>query len=167
MKMWTALIYALLTAVAVSSPAFAAQEIRADKILIEKAARRLTLFSKGEAIKIYRIALGGKPIGQKEREGDNKTPEGIYKIDSRNRSSRYHVALHISFPNDKDRKRAKELGASPGGEVMIHGIKNGFGWVGGFHTWLDWTKGCIAVTNKEIEEIDKLVPNETVVEIRP
>ncbi len=165
--MWTALIYALLMAVAVSSPALAAQEIRADKILIEKAARRLTLFSKGEAVKICRIALGGNPMGPKEREGDNKTPEGTYKIDSRNRISRYHLALHISYPNDKDRVRAKDLGVSPGGDIMIHGIKYGFGWVGGFHTWLDWTKGCIAVTNKEIEEIDKLVPNGTVVEIRP
>ncbi len=165
--MWPALIYALLIAVALSSPAFAAQEVRADKVLIEKAVRRLTLFSKTEAIKIYRIALGGNPVGPKEREGDKKTPEGIYQIDSRNRSSRYHVALHISFPNDKDRKRAKELGASPGGGILIHGIKHGFGWLGGFHAWLDWTKGCVAVTNKEIEEIDRLVPDGTVVEIRP
>ncbi len=165
--MWPALTYPLVILMALSSPAFAGQDARVDKVLIEKGARRLTLFSKAEALKTYRVALGGNPVGPKEREGDNKTPEGIYAIVSRNKSSRYHLSLNISYPNDRDGKRAKERGVSPGGDIMIHGIKNGFGWVGGFHTWLDWTKGCIAVTNKEIEEIDRLVPDGTVVEIRP
>jgi murein L,D-transpeptidase YafK len=150
-----------------SSSAFAVQDLRADKVLVEKKARRLTLFSKERVIKTYKVTLGGDTVGPKEREGDNKTPEGIYKIDSRNKNSRYHLSLHVSYPNDKDRKRAKELGVSPGGDIMIHGIKNGFGWVGSFHTWLDWTKGCIAVTDSEIEEIAALVPNGTIVEIRP
>ena len=139
----------------------------ADKILIEKKERRLTLFSKGEVLKTYKIALGGNPNGPKERQGDNKTPEGTYMIDSRNKDSRYHLSLHISYPNEKDKKRAKELGVSPGGDIMIHGIKNSFSWVGDFHKEVDWTKGCIAVTDEEIEEIEKLVPNGTIVEIRP
>jgi murein L,D-transpeptidase YafK len=139
----------------------------ADRILIEKKERRLTLISKGKVLKTYKIALGGNPNGPKERQGDNKTPEGTYVIDSRNRDSRYHLSLHISYPNEKDRKRAKQLGASPGGDIMIHGIKNGFAWVGDLHTEVDWTKGCIAVTDEEIEEIDKLAPNGTIVEIRP
>jgi len=139
----------------------------ADRILIEKKLRRLTLFSKGEPLKAYRIALGGNPVGPKERQGDNKTPEGTYVIDSRNKDSRYHLSLHISYPNERDKKRAKELGVSPGGDIMIHGIKNGFAWAGDYHTGLDWTKGCIAVTDEEIEEIVKVVPNGTVVEIRP
>ncbi len=138
-----------------------------DKVLIEKKKRRLTLISKGEAIKTYKIALGGNPVGPKERQGDNKTPEGTYTIDSRNRHSGYHLSLRISYPNKKDKKRAKELDVSPGGDVMIHGIKNGLSWVGGFHTEIDWTEGCIAVTNKEMEEIARLVPNGTPVEIRP
>ena len=138
-----------------------------DRIVIEKKARRLMLISGGEVLKTYRIALGGDPIGPKERQGDNKTPEGTYLIDTRNRDSRYHLSLHISYPNDKDRKRARELGVSPGGNIMIHGIKNGFSWVGGAQAEADWTKGCIAVTDEEIEEIDKLAPNGTVVEIRP
>jgi tetratricopeptide (TPR) repeat protein len=129
----------------------------ADKILIEKEERRLTLFSKGKVLKTYTIALGGNPNGPKERQGDNKTPEGTYIIDSRNRDSRYHLSLHVSYPNEKDKKRAKELGVSPGGDIMIHGIKNGFSWVGDLHTEVDWTKGCIAVTDEEIEEIDKLI----------
>ena len=146
---------------------FALRKEPADRILIEKKERRLTLFSKGEPLKTYKIALGGNPIGPKERQGDNKTPEGTYVIDSRNKDSRYHLSLRLSYPNEKDRKRARELGVSPGGDIMIHGIKNGFSWVGDLHAGVDWTKGCIAVTDEEIEEIDKLVPNGTVVEIRP
>lgn len=139
----------------------------ANRILIEKKARRLTLFARGKELKSYPIALGGNPNGPKERQGDNKTPEGIYRIESRNRNSSYHLALRISYPNERDKKRAKERGVSPGGDIMIHGIKNGFSWVGGLHTEADWTQGCIAVTNQEIEEIEKLVPNGTTVEIRP
>jgi L,D-peptidoglycan transpeptidase YkuD (ErfK/YbiS/YcfS/YnhG family) len=145
----------------------ATQKGPADKILIEKKERLLLLLSRGKVLKTYKIALGGNPNGPKERQGDDKTPEGTYVIDSRNKDSRYHLSLHISYPNEKDKKRAKELGVSPGGDIMIHGIKNGFSWAGDYHTEVDWTKGCIAVTDEEIEEIAKLVPNGTIVEIRP
>lgn len=151
---------------ALKKEAFAIQKVPVDRVLIEKKERRLTLLSKGRVLKTCQIALGGNPNGPKERQGDNKTPEGIYVIDSRNKNSRYHRSLHISYPNVKDKKRAKELGVSPGGNIMIHGIKNGLSWVGDLHTELDWTKGCIAVTDEEIEEIDRLVPNGTTVEIR-
>jgi len=153
--------------VALQKEVFALQKGPVDKILIEKQERRLTLILKGKVLKTYKIALGGNPNGPKERQGDNKTPEGTYVIDSRNRDSRYHLSLHISYPNEKDKKRARELGVSPGGNIMIHGIKNGFSWVGDLHTEVDWTKGCIAVTDEEVEEIDKLAPNGTIVEIRP
>lgn len=146
---------------------FSLQKGPADRILIEKKERRLTLISKGKVLKTYKIALGGNPDGPKERQGDNKTPEGTYVIDSRNRDSRFHLSLHISYPNERDRKRAKELGVSPGGDIMIHGIKNGLSWVGDLHTEVNWTKGCIAVTDEEIEEIDRLAPNGTIVEIKP
>ncbi len=139
----------------------------ADKILIEKKERRLTLLAKGKALKTYRVALGQNPVGPKERQGDNKTPEGIYTIDSRNRGSIYHISLRISYPNEADKRRARELGAPPGGDIMIHGLKKTFSEIGKFHTARDWTNGCIAVTDQEIEEIDRLVPNGTVVEIRP
>lgn len=153
--------------VALKKEVFPIQKGPADKILIEKKERRLTLISKGKVLKTYKIALGGDPNGPKERQGDNKTPEGTYVIDSRNKDSRYHLSLHISYPNEKDKKRAQERGVSPGGDIMIHGIKNGFSWARDFHTEVDWTKGCIAVTDEEIEEIDKLVPNGTIVEISP
>jgi len=146
---------------------YAIQKGSVDRILIEKNARRLMLISQGEVLKSYKIALGGNPIGPKERQGDSKTPEGTYVIDGRNEDSRFHLSLHISYPNERDKKRAKELGVSPGGDIMIHGIKNGFSWVGDAHTAVDWTKGCIAVTDEEIEEISKVAPNGTVVEIRP
>jgi outer membrane protein assembly factor BamD (BamD/ComL family) len=146
---------------------FALRTEPADKVLVEKKERRLTLLSKGEVIKSYKIALGGNPVGPKERQGDNKTPEGTYIIDSRNSNSGYHLSLHISYPNEKDKMRAKELGVSPGGDIMIHGIKNGLSWVGASHAEVDWTNGCIAVTDEEMEKIYQLVPNGTIVEIRP
>jgi tetratricopeptide (TPR) repeat protein len=146
---------------------YAIQKRSVDRILIEKSARRLMLISQGEVLKTYRIALGGNPIGPKERQGDNKTPEGTYVIDGRNRDSRFYFSLHISYPNERDKRRAKELGVSPGGDIMIHGIKNGSSWVGDAHAKVDWTNGCIAVTNEEIEEIAMLAQNGTIVEIRP
>jgi len=147
--------------------AYAIRKGSVDRILIEKNARRLMLISQGEVLKSYKIALGGNPIGPKERQGDNKTPEGTYVIDGRNKDSRFHLSLHISYPNERDKNRAKELGVSPGGDIMIHGIKNGSPWVGEAHAEVDWTKGCIAVTDEEIEEISRLAPNGTIVEIRP
>ncbi|MFO7708083.1 MAG: L,D-transpeptidase family protein [Desulfobacterales bacterium] len=146
---------------------FALRTEPADNVLIEKKERRLTLLSKGEVIKNYKIALGANPVGPKERQGDNKTPEGVYTIDARNKDSGYHLSLRISYPNEKDRLRAKELGVSPGGDIMIHGIKNGLTGVGASHSQVDWTNGCIAVTDEEMEEIYRLVPNGTIVEIRP
>lgn len=139
----------------------------ADKILVEKNLRRMTLLAGGQVIRTYRIALGGNPEGPKEKQGDKKTPEGIYYIKGRNKNSRFYLSLHISYPNEEDIRRAKKMGVSPGGNIMIHGLKNDFSWMGAAHTQNDWTEGCIAVTNEEIEEIEKLVPNGTPVEIRP
>ncbi|MBV8543942.1 MAG: L,D-transpeptidase family protein [Acidobacteria bacterium] len=96
-----------------------------------------------------------------------KTPEGLYTIDSRNASSKYHLALHVSYPSAADRARARRMRVSPGGEIMIHGTPNRWRWLSlAFHR-IDWTAGCIAVSDRDIEEIWKLVPNGTVVEIRP
>lgn len=145
----------------------AKKKITGDRILIEKSARSLTLLDHGSPVKKYRIALGKNPVGTKEREGDNKTPEGLYRIDRRNRHSRFHRALHISYPTAEETRRARGKGASPGGNIMIHGLPDGYGWLGPLHASTDWTLGCIAVTNEEIEEIWDAVPDGTVVEIRP
>ena len=139
----------------------------ADRVLIEKAQRRLTLFSGSRPLKSYRVALGDHPIGRKQREGDGRTPEGLYVIDSRNRQSRFHRALHVSYPNPADRERARRLGVAPGGDIMIHGLLDAFAPLGPLHRLTDWTSGCIAVTDDEIEEIWRAVPNGTRVEIRP
>jgi murein L,D-transpeptidase YafK len=142
-------------------------EPRIDGILIEKSARTLTLLHAGKAVAVYKVALGSEPVGPKEREGDGRTPEGDYLIDSRNSRSHYHLSLHISYPNPADRERARQRGVSPGGDIMIHGLPNGLGWIGPAHRLRDWTQGCIAVTNAEIEEIWKLVPLGTPVKIQP
>jgi len=138
-----------------------------DRILVEKSARRLSIFRKANQIKSYRIALGRNPLGAKKEEGDMKTPEGIYKIDGRNPQSSFHLALHISYPSDEDNKRAAARGVPPGFDIMIHGIQNGRGWIGAFHRWKDWTAGCIAVTDEEIEELWRVTFDGTTIEIRP
>jgi murein L,D-transpeptidase YafK len=143
------------------------QGIYADRILVEKSKRRLILFAGEQVLKEYEIALGENAYGPKEREGDKKTPEGHYIIDSRKADSDYHLALRISYPNADDIRRARKMGVPPGNNIMIHGIGSGLGWLGGHHRALDWTQGCIAVTNAEIEEIWRVVPDGTPIEIRP
>jgi murein L,D-transpeptidase YafK len=138
-----------------------------DRIVVEKSAKRLSIFHDGNQVKSYRIALGRNPVGAKQEEGDMKTPEGIYKIDSRNAQSSFHLALHISYPSDEDNKRAAARGVSAGFDIMIHGIQNGRGWIGAFHRWKDWTAGCIALTDEEIEELWRVTPDGTTIELRP
>lgn len=141
--------------------------ITADRVLVEKAARRLTLLRSGTPLKIYRVALGRAPIGPKEREGDQRTPEGEYQIDFHKENSDFHRALHVSYPEQRDMERASAAEVSPGCDIMIHGIRNGMGWIGAFHRRTDWTAGCIAVTDFEIEEIWRAVPDGTPIEIQP
>jgi murein L,D-transpeptidase YafK len=141
----------------------------AGRIIVHKAERKMDLVDKNSIpIKTYQISLGAQPIGHKTQEGDEKTPEGVYKIISRNEKSRFHKSLRISYPNDADTVQAKERGASPGGDIMVHGLPNGLGWIGSLHRIYDtWTDGCIAVTDPEIEEIWNAVPDGTPIEIRP
>src|SRR5579863_5343638 len=140
---------------------------KADSILILKKDHLLELLKNGRVIRTYKVALGQGGLAPKEREGDGRTPEGHYIIDSRNAQSHYHKALHISYPNAEDRKRAARLGVSPGGAVMIHGLPNGRGYIGAAHRLYDWTLGCVAVTDAEIDEIWEIVSVGTPVEIRP
>jgi murein L,D-transpeptidase YafK len=144
-----------------------AAPIQADKIVILKSARTMTLLRGGKTLKTYKVALGGVPVGPKRVEGDHKTPEGDYVIDAKNRHSQFHLSLHISYPSAADQERARSLGQPPGGAIMIHGLARPFAYLGPLHRQTDWTDGCIAVTNAEIEEIWKLVPVRTSVEIRP
>ncbi len=143
-------------------------EQQADTIRVEKAKRQMVLLREGKKIGSYRIALGRDGDGgHKSREGDQKTPEGRYIIDWRNPRSMAHLSLHISYPNQQDEKVAKDSGHSPGGNIMIHGLPNGWGWLSSVHHLYDWTDGCIAVTNAEMREIWAKVPNGTPIEINP
>jgi murein L,D-transpeptidase YafK len=141
--------------------------VQADRIIVEKDKRKLSLMKNGSVLKSYQVALGRQPVGQKMKEGDNRTPEGNYKIDYRNPKSNYYRALHISYPDKADVARAKKGGSNPGGDIMIHGLRKGLGWVGKLHRIVDWTRGCIAVTNWEVEEIWRVVPDGTPIEIYP
>jgi murein L,D-transpeptidase YafK len=149
------------------SPPLAPIDGLADLVYVEKAARRLTLKRGEQVLASYSVALGFEPVGHKREEGDGKTPEGRYTISGRNPNSRYHLSLRVSYPNAEDRAQAAARGVSPGGDIMIHGLPNGVGWISAEHTLRDWTLGCVAVTNAEIEQIWNAVPNGTVVEIVP
>ena len=127
----------------------------------------MILLRDGKPLKTYKVALSTVPVGAKEREGDHKVPEGPYIVDAKNPHSQFHLALHVSYPNAADRERARKLGVRPGGNIEIHGLGSKFAWVGSLHRQVDWTDGCIAVNNSEINEIWPLVSVGTPVEIRP
>jgi murein L,D-transpeptidase YafK len=136
-------------------------------VVVLKGERTLQLLSQGKVIKTYKVALGGDPLGPKARQGDHKTPEGMYVLDSRNAHSHFYKSLHVSYPNARDRAVARQKGLSPGGDVFVHGLPNGFGGIGAAHRLKDWTDGCIALTNQEMDEIWEAVPDQTPIEINP
>jgi murein L,D-transpeptidase YafK len=139
----------------------------ADKIVVYKQLRAMKLLKGTDTVKSYRICLGSNPVGPKERQGDGRTPEGVYTIDWRKANSSYHRALHISYPGPKDRARAKKRGELPGGMIMIHGLPNGFVASDDERALPDWTDGCIAVTNSEIEELWRCIPDGTRIILLP
>ena len=165
-------VIGLATAIAVaasappsSPPPLMGKADQADRVLIEKAARRMTLYRRGEALKGYEIALGFAPKGDKAREGDGRTPEGVYHIDRRNGASAYHLSLGISYPTPAQRAQARTEGRDPGGDIFIHGQPNAL--PESLTVPGDWTAGCIAVSNQEIAEIWAMVPIGAKVEIKP
>jgi murein L,D-transpeptidase YafK len=127
--------------------------IKVDKILVEKNKRKMHVYSEGKKLKSYTISLGFRPRGKKHFEGDGKTPEGVYYIVSKNSQSIAHKSFGISYPNAADKKYAAQRGKSAGGHIMIHGMMNGLGYWGKFHRFIDWTGGCIAVTNSEMDDL--------------
>ena len=136
-------------------------------MLVLKAPRRLLLLRGTQVLRDYEVALGGNPLGPKRHHLDRRTPECRYTIESRLAESSFHRALRISYPNEADRDFARRAGLAPGGDVMIHGLPNGERWVGETHLSYDWTNGCIAVTDDEMNEIWELVDDGTPIEIRP
>jgi murein L,D-transpeptidase YafK len=140
---------------------------KADRVVVVKKERTLSVMSQGRVLQTYKVALGGEPAGPKVRQGDHKTPEGVYVLDRRNAHSQFYRSIHISYPDTQDRARAKKLGVSPGGDIYLHGLPNGYRWIGSRHRLKDWTDGCIAVTDEEVDEIWRAVPDGTAIEIKP
>lgn len=140
---------------------------QASEVRVDKSEHRMQLRRDGQVIASYAISLGANPLGDKRREGDEKTPEGRYVLDWRNAGSRFFRSLHISYPNAADRARAAKAGVDPGGAIMIHGMPNGYAWAAPLLRYLDWTDGCIAVDNVAMREIWKAVPTGTPIVIQP
>ena len=164
------LLVALCLSFAAIGSAHASQAIKnkpVDKVLVLKSERKLHLMHRGEILKSYRVSLGKQPKGPKLREGDNRTPEGFYWIDWRKTSQNYNLSMHISYPNARDRATASAKGLAPGGMIMLHGTpvdEEYPEWY--FHT-LDWTNGCIAVSNADMVDIWLMTPDNTPIQILP
>ncbi|MEM0963854.1 MAG: L,D-transpeptidase family protein [Bacteroidota bacterium] len=140
----------------------------ADRVVVDKSERRLWLMAGDAPLATYPVSFGARlDNGHKQREGDERTPEGVYTLDWRNPDSCCHRSLHVSYPNAEDVARAEAAGEDPGGMIMIHGLINGTGWLGRLHRLRNWTDGCIAVTNDEMDRIWDAVPDGTPIEIRP
>jgi murein L,D-transpeptidase YafK len=141
--------------------------LRADRVVLHKSARELVLLRQGLELKRYAVSLGGNPLGHKQREGDERTPEGQYVLDYRNPKSSFYRSLHISYPNAADKNRAKQAGYDPGGMVMIHGLRRDLGWLGRLHRITNWTNGCVAVTNLEMDELWGAIQDGTPMDLVP
>jgi murein L,D-transpeptidase YafK len=140
--------------------------VKADSIVVEKSSHRMSLLKDGRVLRTYRVALGRGGPERKSRRGDARTPEGSYVIDRHNPKSCCHLALHISYPNAGDLAAARARGVKPGSDIEIHGLSKGASWLGDWHRTRDWTHGCIAVTNSEMDEIWRVVPDGTPIVIR-
>ena len=140
---------------------------QADSVLVIKSESKLYLMKNGIVLKKYHVAFGANPKGHKQQEGDERTPEGKYFLDYKKKNSSFYKAIHISYPNNEDKRRAKEKGVSPGGQIMIHGQKNDFGWLSFITQRFNWTDGCIAVSNDDMDEIWNAVDIGTPIEIKP
>jgi len=143
------------------------EQSKADLVVVYKSERILQLKRAGRLLKAFPIALGREPTGPKLKEGDGRTPEGVYTLDWRTSYSQYYLAIHISYPRQDDLTHAVRWGVSPGGLIMLHGLPNGLSAERIGHPYVDWTNGCIALTNEEIDEIWAQVEDGTTIIIYP
>ena len=139
----------------------------ADRVVVEKADRKLHLIKDGAPIRTFDIALGIRPVGDKEKEGDFRTPEGRYLLDIRNPNSEFFLSIHVSYPNGQDSREARSKGFDPGGAIMIHGQPNEPTRSEAYYRTQDWTNGCIAVSNSDMIDIWLMTGDNTPIEIRP
>ena len=137
--------------------AISADAVKIDLVKVDKSDRVLYLISGNDIVKRYQIALGKNPKGHKKIEGDQKTPEGNYVLDYKKEDSSFYRSMHINYPNEDDIRNAKKLGADPGGLIMVHGQPNKLGFISSILQKFNWTNGCIALTNKDMDEFMSLV----------
>ena len=142
-------------------------EQKADAVLVVKSEKRLYLMREGEPFASFRVSFGSNPIGHKQEQGDGRTPEGRYILDYKNMDSAYYKSIHISYPNAEDRKEARKRGVDPGGDIMIHGQKNGYGRLSFLVQRFNWTNGCIALSDKDMDTVWNAVKPGTPIEIKP
>ena len=157
-------IYVIVAINFLCSAALATEAV--DSVLVDKSDRKLYLLRDGAVVAEYSVAFGANPRGHKQQEGDERTPEGNYLLDYKKADSAFHKAIHISYPDEADQRAAAAMGVEPGGLIMIHGQRNGLGWLSFLTQRFNWTDGCIAVTNREMDEIWRLVDVDTSIEIR-
>ena len=138
-----------------------------DRVIVHKGKRLMELHRDGSIVASYKISLGLVPMGQKQREGDFRTPEGLYHLSRRNPNSEFFLSIQIDYPNDRDVARARKQGVRPGGAIMIHGQPNVPRKPRDYYTNVDWTEGCIAVSNSDMVEIWLMTPPDTPIEIKP
>lgn len=136
-----------------------------DLVKVDKSENKMYLYENGQKVKEYHVVFGGQPEGQKEQEGDQRTPEGTYTLDYKKEDSSFYRAMHVSYPNETDKEHARQKGVSPGGFIMVHGQRNGLGWLAPVMQHFNWTDGCIALTNDEMDEFMSLVEVGTTIEI--
>jgi murein L,D-transpeptidase YafK len=137
------------------------------RIIVFKSRRQMLVYADGELVNTYVISLGGYPVGKKQIDGDGRTPEGLYTINAKNPNSVCHKNLGVSYPDAVDISNAKRLGKSPGGDIKIHGVSNGWSFIGKFQRWYDWTNGCMGLTDAEVDDLYAHTAIGTAIEIRP
>jgi murein L,D-transpeptidase YafK len=140
---------------------------KADAVLVVKSEKRLYLLKNGKPFASYHVTFGGQPTGHKQAQGDQRTPEGHYILDYKNPNSKFYKSIHVSYPNARDRANARRLGVDPGGDIMIHGQTNGWGWAAPVVQFFSWTDGCIALSNKDMDRVWAAVDPGTPIQIKP
>lgn len=166
-RSYAVLVVVPLLAITFASPASADGFPMADMVVVEKAARKLHLMKDGKPFRTFDVALGLEPVGDKDEEGDQKTPEGEYRLDARNPDSDFFLSIHVSYPSVTEQRAARQRGLDPGGQIMIHGQPNHPTYSEAYYAKEDWTNGCIAVTNSDMIDIWLMTPNDVRIDIRP
>ena len=148
-------------------PAYGVSGQKADSVLVVKSERRLYLVIRNEVFASFTVSFGAKPVGHKKMQGDERTPEGHYILDYKNSKSKFYKSIHISYPNSEDRANARKLGVDPGGNIMIHGQPNGWGWTSSIIQLFHWTEGCVGLSDKDMDQVWAAVDPGTPIEIKP